>query len=263
VQSVPSTALQLAPPEEGWLHVPSDAPASVATVQTPPQQSSPDWQTSPFCSQNEETAHTPAWQRPEQQSDALAHVLPSVVHPPGFNVAHEPAEHAPLQQPPFVVQAFPFDVHAGKLQTPPLQSPLQQSVADMQAAPSLRQLAPSPPKTPASLVPFPESTPEPDSIPVPPSSVAPSADMPSSTVPSVLPSTAIRGEELPPHAGAPRPATRHAATAARKKATEGLVMGIPARARRAVLRSKRVQHPLRHFNWSPELPAERSAWSVE
>jgi hypothetical protein len=110
-QSVPSTAVQFAPPPDGWLQVPSVAP--VATVQMPPQQSSPVWHTSPFWPQNEETAHTAPWQSPEQQSDAFAQELPSVVQPPGLSVAHVPPVQVPLQHCDPDAQALPFDVHAG------------------------------------------------------------------------------------------------------------------------------------------------------
>ncbi len=192
LQSVPSTAVQFAPPPDGWLHVPRDAPA--ATVQMPPQQSSPVAQTSPFWPQNEVTAQTPPWHRPEQQSDAFAQVLPSVVHPVGASGVHVPPVQVPLQHSPPPAHALPLDVHAGKLHTPPVQSPLQQSTAARHAPPRFRQVAPSRPKMLESLPP----------------------DGPASVVASAPPSSESRIVWLPPHPGASRQAAMQAASATAK-----------------------------------------------
>lgn len=66
----------------------------------------------------------PPVQRAEQHSAFEVHTLPSVLHI-GLSVAHLPAVHVPLQHCAFAEQARPSEVHAGKLQTPLLQSALQ------------------------------------------------------------------------------------------------------------------------------------------
>ena len=71
-QSMPSI---VQPPLDGWPHVPSAW--FCALVQTPPQQSLPLAQTSPFCPQYEGCAHKLLRHSFEQHSPAPVHGLPS------------------------------------------------------------------------------------------------------------------------------------------------------------------------------------------
>src|SRR5947209_4663634 len=100
-QSMPSI---VQPPLDGWPHVPSAW--FCALVQTPPQQSLPLAQTSPFCPQYEGAEQMPLLQKFEQHSPPVVHALPSVLHEL-FSCVHEPFDpHVPLQHCAFVVHVW-------------------------------------------------------------------------------------------------------------------------------------------------------------
>jgi hypothetical protein len=90
--------------------VPSVWPAAV--VQVPVQQSALVAHESPACPQNDDGWQAPFTHRLEQQSALPMHPLPSVLHVPLRDVHTLPIQ-VWLQQSPFVVQAFPSEVHAG------------------------------------------------------------------------------------------------------------------------------------------------------
>jgi hypothetical protein len=85
----------------------------------------------------------------EQHAASVVHVLPSV-RQVVLSAAQVPFTQLWLQQFPFEVHAAWSEVHAGYLHTPPVQSPLQQSLPAEHPAPSPRQLpgAPPPPELP-------------------------------------------------------------------------------------------------------------------
>jgi hypothetical protein len=89
-------------------------------LHVPPQQSMSARHTSPACVQKEETAQAPFKQNCEQQSVSSAHALPRGSFPPhvesGPHVLGAPSpgdEQVPLQHCWPVVQAAPFEAHAG------------------------------------------------------------------------------------------------------------------------------------------------------
>jgi hypothetical protein len=108
------------------------------------QQSAAPRQLSPAWPQNDEAWHVPFEQSLEQQASPLVHALPSV-RQVVLSGAQVPFTQLWLQQFPFEVHAALSEVHAGYLQAPPMQSPLQQSLAVEHAAPSPRQLPWAPP----------------------------------------------------------------------------------------------------------------------
>jgi hypothetical protein len=110
-QSCPSASAQLAGPVGGvTAQVPSVAPA--ATLQMPVQQLDPTAHESYDWPQNEEAWHVPPVQKPEQQSFAVEHPLPSVLHV-ALSAAHLPLTQDWLQQSPLTVQAPVSDVQVG------------------------------------------------------------------------------------------------------------------------------------------------------
>jgi hypothetical protein len=130
---MPSTSPQLAGPPGGTPQVPTVLPAAI--VQTPLQQLVDDVHTSPSCRQNEEALHCPPEQSPEQHSALEVHVLFSVLQVVLSGV-HIPPEHVPLQHAAFELHAWLSEVHAGRLQTPDVHVPEQQSLVCWHAAPS-------------------------------------------------------------------------------------------------------------------------------
>ncbi len=138
--TTPSTMLQLEAPPGGCPHVPN--PPEPGTLQSPPQQSAFDPQTSPFCPQNDDATQTWLEQSCEQQPALAVHALPSVLQDVLSGVHVLPAPHVPLQHSGPVVQARPSDVHAGKAQTWFVHTPLQQSEAWLQPPPRLRHEPP-------------------------------------------------------------------------------------------------------------------------
>src|SRR5262249_13724612 len=95
--------------------------------------------------------HLPLKQRPEQHSFMPMQSLPSVLQF-GLRAAHMPPLHVPLQHAPSFEHASPCDVHCARLQTPPRQTPEQQSAPVLHAEPTpprFRQLTPPPVPPPA------------------------------------------------------------------------------------------------------------------
>src|ERR1019366_4200861 len=175
-QSWPSAMPQFAGPLGGFApHVPRVAPA--ATVHDPVQQSGPAEHASPACPQNDEAWHVPFEQSDEQHSPPEAHALPSVLQLL-LRDAQVFATQLWLQHSPFVVHAARSDVQAGYWQTPPAQSPPQQSRAVVHPAPSPRQL-PVPPPVPAKT---PGVRGPPGTFAPPASGSAPSPGNPASSV---------------------------------------------------------------------------------
>jgi hypothetical protein len=124
-------------------------------LQVPTQQSASVEQASPLCMQKEDPWHEPPLQRPEQHWAFVVQALPSVAQVV-FSAVHFPPVHCWLQQSPFTAQPEPSLAHAGYLQTPPMQSPLQQSVEAAHADPIWKQLPlPVPVKTPGVSPPSP------------------------------------------------------------------------------------------------------------
>jgi hypothetical protein len=107
----------------------------------PVQQSFAFEQTSPGCTQNDEssTQVPAALQSPEQHWPLVEHAFPAVSHVV-FNGAHAagppstPAAHVPLQHWASVVHAMWSDVHWTALHWKPTQLRLQQSVPTAHAA---------------------------------------------------------------------------------------------------------------------------------
>ena len=81
-------------------------------VQTPVQQSALVAHESPGWPQTDDGWHEPLTHKLEQQSALPAHWFPSVLHVPLRDVHTLPMQ-VWLQQSPFVVHAFPSEVHAG------------------------------------------------------------------------------------------------------------------------------------------------------
>jgi hypothetical protein len=91
--------------------------------------------TSPFCWQNDEGLQKPAWQKAEQQSEATTHELLRVLQVvlSGVHVPLEP--QLPPQHWLSVMHVPPSWVQVPRLQTPPVQTPEQQSLGFIQPAP--------------------------------------------------------------------------------------------------------------------------------
>ena len=108
-------------------------------VQMPPQQSVLSSHASPFCVQYDEAAQRPAApQCCEQQSVALAHGLPVVLHVV-FSGVHVPPAQVPLQQPAPIVHAALSARQARISHTPPTHEVEQQSPPAPHALPFVRQ----------------------------------------------------------------------------------------------------------------------------
>jgi hypothetical protein len=262
-QSWPSATPQFAGPLGGFApHVPSVAPA--ATVHEPVQQSGPVEHASPACPQNDEAWHVPFEQSDEQQSPPEAHALPSVLQLV-LRDAQTFATQLWLQHSPFEVHAPRSDVQVGYWQTPPAQSPPQQSRPVVHPAPSPRQL-PVPPPVPAKTpgvsgppgtVAPPASGSAPSSLPGTPASsvaVASAPCTPASRAPGELP-------ELPhpaaPIVRTPSAATEMKATFSRRPAAILSIGWAVARAGPA-----RFLEGQRHFE-PGELVGRATGWSVE
>jgi hypothetical protein len=128
----------------------------------PPQQSVPVAQTSPVWMHHDEALHLPWEQSPEQQSAPVVQVLLSVLQVVVSGVQVPPGVQMPLQHSAFDVHAWVSGVHAGRLHTPLVHVPVQQSAGLLHIPPTWRQLAPpSFPKpvvvpVPVAPVPVPE-----------------------------------------------------------------------------------------------------------
>jgi hypothetical protein len=110
--SMPSVSAQLVMPLGGGEQVPTLCPLPM--VQTPLQQSPPFVQMSPVCWHHEEGWQVPPAQRPEQQSPAVAQVLPSDLQlPEPGSTAQAPFVHVSVQHWLFDVHFPPFDTQAG------------------------------------------------------------------------------------------------------------------------------------------------------
>jgi hypothetical protein len=114
---------------------------------------------------HDEALHLPPVQSPEQQSPLVAQVLFSVLQVvlSGTQVPPVPpsALQMPLQQVAFEPQAVPSPRHGGRLQTPPEQTPVQQSASLVQPPPTVRQVTPpSDPKPELVTEVVPELVPE-------------------------------------------------------------------------------------------------------
>lgn len=109
--------------------------AQVKALHAPLQQSLPEPQISPVCLQYDETEQTPPAQRFEQQSLLALQLLPSVLQLV-FRDQQMPSWHSPLQHSP-PMHPIPSELHAGKLQSPSVHTPLTQSHATLQAWPRL------------------------------------------------------------------------------------------------------------------------------
>jgi hypothetical protein len=144
LHTVPSTPpLQKLAPAGGAPHVPRVAP--VAIVQTPPQQSGPREQASPFWMQNDEAIEQwPDAHSCEQHSELCAHALPDVLHDLP-SAAQVPPEHVPLQQSAPAVHACPSEAQACVPQCPPTQASEQHSIDVVQGASAASQLTGDPP----------------------------------------------------------------------------------------------------------------------
>jgi hypothetical protein len=141
---VPSTPpLQKDAPAGGAPQVPSVAPAAI--VQTPPQQSGPCEQVSPFWMQNDEAIEQwPDVQSCEQHSELWVHALPDVLHDL-LSAMQVPPEHVPLQQSVPAVQACPSDTHACVPHCPPTHESEQHWIDVVHGAPAASQLTGAPP----------------------------------------------------------------------------------------------------------------------
>jgi hypothetical protein len=141
-QTVPSTpSLQYVGPEGGGAHLPAVAPDEMS--QMPPQQSTEFEQMSPvWMHQPGVRAHVPLLQYLEQQSSLAPQALPAVLQDVLMGV-QVPFVQVPLQQAPFVVQAWLSEMQLPP-QTPPLQLSEQQSVPEAHAAPDARHLPATP-----------------------------------------------------------------------------------------------------------------------
>jgi hypothetical protein len=119
--------------------------------QTPPQQSAPLKQMSPFWMQYEDAMlQTPlAPHSPEQQGELLAQAFPAVVHdgvpvPPSVEPmgAHMPPTHVAVQQAlPALGHGAPTVTHCVLPHVPSTPAPVQQSVSTAQPAPPLPHVA--------------------------------------------------------------------------------------------------------------------------
>jgi hypothetical protein len=149
-QSVPSTAVQLTPPDDGGrAQVPGfvgDTGLPLGPAQVPVQQSAEAKQMSPVWMQYEEAMlQTPPVQRPEQQSAPFAQTFPAVVQlpttPPSVPApigAHFPVTHVPVQHTfPEAGQVAPIERHCAAPQAPFTQPPPQQSVLTAHVAPAV------------------------------------------------------------------------------------------------------------------------------
>jgi hypothetical protein len=123
--------------------VPAAAP--LAIVQMPVQQSVGAKQMSPSELQAApDDAHTPAAQLPEQQSVPVAQWLPRLVQladEPWMAAHVEPAQLS-VQQSPLPPHAPPIGLHSVAPHCPLLQTPSQQSVGLVHAAPATAQAPP-------------------------------------------------------------------------------------------------------------------------
>jgi len=145
LHTVPSKPpLQKLAPAGGAPQVPSVAP--VAIVQTPPQQSGPCEQVSPFWMQNEDAIEQwPEAQSCEQHSELCVHALPDVLQDL-LSAVQEPPEHVPLQHSAPPVHACPSETQACAPHCPPTHESEQQSSDVLHAAPAASQLMGAPPR---------------------------------------------------------------------------------------------------------------------
>jgi hypothetical protein len=164
----------------------------------PPQHWAPVAQTSPFWMHQDEARQWPAEHMPEQQSAPVVQGLLSVLQVV-LSGAQAPMAQLPLQQSALVVQTLVSAVHVvGRLQTPPMHMPEQQSPGCAHTLPTWTQpepLAPVPalPKPAPVLPPAPEA---PVPVPVPPVPEAPVAEAPVPEAPVMV--VPVEAPPVPP-----------------------------------------------------------------
>jgi hypothetical protein len=140
VHACPSTKHSPAPVVITAVQVPPVMP--VATVQNPEQQSPGAKQRSPNEAQvAPDEAHRPPWQLPEQQSEPVAQVLPTVVHPPAESATQAPPAQFVEQQSDPAEHFAPFETQRLAPHFPPTQTLVQHSVGWVQVEPLPRQEA--------------------------------------------------------------------------------------------------------------------------
>jgi hypothetical protein len=98
-------------------------------------------QTSPVWTQNDEAAHTPPEQRPEQHSPLAVQVLPSVLHVVLSGVHMPFAPQLPPQHCALVEHAAPSAVHVANSHTLFVHAPEQHSPAELHAEPTPEHIA--------------------------------------------------------------------------------------------------------------------------
>src|SRR5215472_11528006 len=121
--------LQLADVCGGWPQVPK---GPTVMLQTPPQQSAGWLHTSPTWPQKDDGEQTPPAQSCEQQSPFKLQVSPRTRHML-MGVHVPPVPQMPLQHCEPLEQGWLSDVHDGLVQTPVVQTPVQQSLGPVQA----------------------------------------------------------------------------------------------------------------------------------
>jgi hypothetical protein len=117
-------------------------------VQTPPQHWAPVAHTSPFWMHQDEARQKPPEHMPEQHCAPVVQGLLSVLQVVLSGV-QAPMVHLPLQHSALLVHTLVSAVHVvGRLQTPPMHAPEQQSDACVHAAPTWKHPAPPVPVPP-------------------------------------------------------------------------------------------------------------------
>jgi hypothetical protein len=147
-------------------------------LQMPPQHWAPVAQTSPFWMHQDEARQKPPEHLPEQHCAPVVQGLLSVLQEV-LSGAQAPVVQLPLQHCALLVQALVSAVHVvGRLQTPPMHAPEQQTEDCVHAPPTCKHPAPPvppPPKPVPVLPPVPEAP-----VPAPP---VPEAPVPAPPVP--------------------------------------------------------------------------------